>query len=82
MDEDESFYEEAKWGRDVHHEAGEFCNGQAYIGKCEPDRYHDELDKAATQAHRDAAVEEIRARRNWVRWLELQRELEFAEIQD
>jgi len=45
------------------HEAGEFRNGQAYLGKWEPDRYPDEPEKEATQAQRDAAAEEIRLRR-------------------
>jgi hypothetical protein len=61
--EEEAFYEESKWDEEVLHEAGEFRNGQPYIGKWVPDRYHDEPEKEATQAKRDAAAEEIRLRR-------------------
>jgi hypothetical protein len=63
MNEDEADYEDSKWGSEVLHEAGEFRDGQPYLGKWEPDRYHDEPKKEATQAQRDAAAEETRARR-------------------
>jgi hypothetical protein len=63
MTEEEAFYDESKWDEEVLHEAGEFRNGQPYLGRWEPDRYPDEPKKEATQAQRDAAAEHIRLRR-------------------
>ena len=63
MNEDEAAYEDSKWDQEVLHEAGEFRNGQPYLGRWEPDRYCDEPQKEATQAKRDAAAEETRLRR-------------------
>jgi hypothetical protein len=50
MNEDEAAYEDSKWDQEVLHEAGEFRNGQPYLGRWEPDRYCDEPQKEATQA--------------------------------